>query len=230
MLAWFRYRQLEDKVKFILVVHWILAGGILFYWVFGNISNYNWRLSPLVFTSAAVVMCLMCDLWRNGCVQTRRFVGGAIVVMSAIAVCLPIDMARLPDRTEVLYGEDALLPLLEKIGAQYGYCDDFWFSNSITVLTNGRIKLRQVSPCRSGGWEPRKYQSADHWYAPCPNRGKTVFVCRKSVSMWAPKERLVSRHTCRQFNSWLQHCYGIHKIEDFVVFVYDGDFPQKLLR
>ena len=229
-LAWFRYRLLDDRAKFILIVHWVLAGGILFYWVFGNISNYNWRLSPLIFTSSAVVMCLICDLWRDGRVLLRRFAGGGMIAMSAIAVYLPVAMVRLPDRTDVLYGEDALLPLLEKIGAPYGYCDDFWFSNSITVLTNGRIKLRQVRPCRSGGWEPHKYQSADHWYAPCPQRDKTVFVCRKSVAMWAPKENLIARYTCRQYNFWLQHSYGVHKIEDFVVFVYDGDFPQKLLR
>ncbi len=223
VLAWFRYGNFRKRERMLLIAHWILAGGVLFFWLFGKVSNYNWRISPLVVTSAAVAAVFVTDLWRNGCVQQRRFAAMSAFAALAFAAYLAFAMVRLRDKSDTWYGEGTLMPLLEETGASYGYCDDFWFSNSITVLSNGRIKLRQVKPRKDGGWEPHRYQSADHWYEPCPGRGKTVLVCRKSREHLAPKERMVSRYECRQYNFWYK------RTDDFVVFVYDGDFPEKLL-
>ena len=48
VLAWFRYGNFRKRERMLLIAHWILAGGVLFFWLFGKVSNYNWRISPLV--------------------------------------------------------------------------------------------------------------------------------------------------------------------------------------
>ena len=223
-LAWLKYRDFNDRARLVLVVHWILAGGILFYWVFGNISNSNWRLSPLIFTGSAICACMVRSFWRSRDVSLRRLAVAATIGAVLFAAHLPAAMTCKKADVSAWFGKKSLLSILESTGADYGYCSNFWFSNAITVLTNGRIKMREIIPSKSGGWQRRQYQSADHWYAPDPNRRKTVFVCYKNQEKLAPKGKILARRSCRQWD------FRNNVMIDFLVFVYAGDFPCDLLK
>ena len=221
-LAWLRYGDFSDKARFVLIFHWVLASGILFYWVFGNISNSNWRLSPLIFTGFAICAYMVRGFWRSQSVQSRRIAVVAMVGAISFSAHLPVVMTCKTADTSVWFGKKSLLSMIEATGADYGYCSNFWFSNAITVLTNGRIKMREIIPLKSGGWQRRQYQSADHWYAPDSKRKKTVFVCYKQQEKLAPKGKILARRSCRQWDS------RNNVMIDFRIFVYDGDFPQNL--
>ena len=221
-LACLKYKAFDNRAQILLITHWLLAAGILFYWQFGSISNSNWRLSPLIVTGAAVSICLMEALRKDRMVQLRRIAAMTTAAAVLYSAYLPLSMALKRENTDIWFGEGTLIPTLEKLGVTYGYCCDFWFSNSTTVLTGGKIKLREVNPAKSTGWKRKQYQSADHWYIPRPGCDKTALVCYKHQERLAPRERLIARHTCRQRN------LRLGSTVDFVVLVYDGDFPQAL--
>ena len=224
LCALFRLHAFSRNERIFIFAHFVLAGATLFFWIFGNISDANWRLCPLLVSSMAVTAVLIRN-WIAGETPRLRRLGflaaAGFAVASIASASLAIRNAH--DVDETWYAPDSLLTILEREGVEYGYCANFWLSNAITILSNERIPLRAVLLTKKG-WAQRKFQTDDKWYDPRPERSRTAFVCSPDLSHLVPTNRLITRLNCRQADL-RNHTYV--KLD---VFVYDGDFPDPIIH
>jgi hypothetical protein len=217
VVALWRIRRFGPRERVLVVAHWILAAEILFYWVFGNISNANWRLCPVVLSGAAVSVCLVRNAIVRGFVPERRFAVCAGLFLAGFGVLSLYQTCRLPAHPEIWKGDGTLIPTLEAIGVRDGYCSDYWYANAITAVSDGRFRIREVRADSKGNWNPRLHNADERWYEPDPERTQTVFVCHPSEESRAPTRGLVGRHLCSQLTGRLG------RSEPLVVLVYEGD-------
>ena len=216
--ALFRIRSFSRRERMFVIAHWILSMEVLFYWVFGNISNANWRLSPLLLSSAAVTACLVRNLVADRAVPVRRFGVCAAVFLSGFVLLSSAQVFALPCEPETWHGRKTLLSVLEALGIRDGYSSDYWYANVVTAVSNDRFRIREVRFDESRGeWAPRLFNSDSRWYDPDPERKRTVFVCHPREASKVPKEGLVAHYRCHQKTGRLG------RAENLVVFVYDGD-------
>lgn len=215
VLALFRIRSFSPRERMLVAGHWILAAEILFFWTFGSISDANWRLSPLVLSSAAVTTCLLRRLFSDGTVFLRRAATAVSLFLFAVCFLTHLQTSLLPCDWHVWRGRGTLVPLLESIGVRDGYCTDFWFSNVVTVLTDDRCRIREVIR-RDNTWQGRRYNTDDRWFELDPERTKTVFVCLPNEEPLAPSG-FAERFECEQFD------IRNERYAKLVVRVYDGD-------
>jgi len=216
VFALWRIRSFSPRERMLVAGHWILASGILFFWTFGNISDANWRLSPLVLSSAAVTVCYAKKLLVDGMVFLRRLAGAMVIFLIAICVLMNLRTVLLPGNQEIWNRPGALIPVLETIGVKDGYCTDFWFSNVTTVLTGERFRIREVIR-KDDFWQGRRFNTDDRWFESDPERSRTVFICFPNEEPLAPKGGLVSRAECLQIDT------RNDRFAKLVVRVYDGD-------
>lgn len=217
VLGLVRIRMFSQREKMLLAGHWILAAEVLFYWTFGTVSDANWRLCPVVLSATAATACVIRNLLCAENVFGRRM---AVVAAASVAiVCLMVNLrtVRLSGDRSAWRTPGSLLPLLESTGIADGYCTDYWFANAITVLSGNRFRLREVERAGKGKWKGRPYLTDDRWFEPDPTKTKTVFVCRLDEEYRAPKQGLVSRAECRQFDT------RNGRLAELVVLAYDGD-------
>ena len=215
VFALFRIRSFSPREKLLVAGHWILASAILFFWTFGSISNANWRLSPLVLSSAAVTACLLRRLFLDGTVFLRRTAAAASLFLLAVCFLTHLQTSLLPCDWHVWRGRGTLVPLLGSIGVRDGYCTDYWFSNVVTVLTDDHCRIREVVR-RNGSWQGRRYNTDDRWFEPDLERTRTVFVCLPEEERLAPAG-FAERFECEQFD------VRNERYVKLVVRVYDGD-------
>lgn len=218
VVALFRIRSFSRRERLFVVAHWILAAEILFYWVFGNISNANWRLSPLVLSSAAVAACLVRDLVVRGAVPMRRFGVCAALFLAGFVLVSSVQVGTLPCERETWRGRKTLLSVLEALGIRDGYCSEYWYANVVTAVSGNRFRLREVRFDGSRGeWTPRLFNSDSRWYEPDPERKRTVFVCHPNEEERAPTNGLRGRFPC------IQKTGRLGRPEHLIVLVYNGD-------
>lgn len=215
VFALLRIRTFSPREKMLVAGHWILAAEVLFFWTFGSISNANWRLSPLVLSSAAVTACLLRRLYSDGTVFLRRAAAAVSLFLFAVCFLTHLQTSFLPCNWHVWRGRGTLVPLLESIGVRDGYCTDFWFSNVVTVLSGDHCRIREVVR-RNGSWQGRRYNTDDRWFEPDPERARTVFVCLPEEERLAPAG-FAERFECEQFD------VRNERYARLLVFVYDGD-------
>jgi hypothetical protein len=216
--ALFRIRSFSCRERLLVAAHWILAAEILFYWAFGNISNANWRLSPLVLSSSAVAACLVRDLVVRGTVPMRRFGVGAALFLAGFVLVSSVKVCTLSCEWETWRGRKTLLSVLAALDIRDGYCSDYWYANSATAVSGNRFRLREVRFDGSRGeWAPRLFNSDSRWYEPDPERTRTVFVCHPHEEGHAPDVGLRGRYVC------FQKTGRLGRSEELVVRVYDGD-------
>ena len=216
VFALFRIRSFSPRERMLVAGHWILAAAVLFFWTFGNISDANWRLSPLVLSSAAVTVCYAKALLSVEQAFLRRTALAMVVFLLAIGFLSNLQTSMLPCNRDIWYGRGSLIPVLESIGIRDGYCTDFWFSNATTVLSGERFRIREVVR-KDESWQGRRFNTDDRWFEPGPARTRTVFVCFPNEEPLAPKEGLVSRAECLQIDT------RNDRYAKLVVLVYDGD-------
>ena len=221
VVALVRIRLFPPQERGFVAAHWILTAEILFLWFFGNISDGNWRLCPMALSATIVTACLIRHIAKDSKVFSRRVGICLALFLSCACMLTQIRTMTLPYGKEVWYGSGTLISLLEEIGAEDGYCTDYWFSNAITVLTKTRIRIRQVERRDSEGWRARPYLTDSLWFEPNSCKTRTVFICHPQEERFAPTERLISRFKCVQ-QDVRNDCYT-----KFVVLVYDGDCMAK---
>ena len=225
--ALFRIRTFSRRERLFVAAHWILAAEILFYWAFGNISNANWRLCPLVLSSAAVTACLVRDLVARGTVPIRRFGVCAALFLAGFVLVSSVQVCILPCEWETWRGRKTLLSVLEALGIRDGYCSDYWYANVVTAVSGNRFRLREVQFDDSRDeWSPRLFNSDSRWYEPDPERARTVFVCHPSQEPSAPVKGRIAHYRCSQKTGRLGWS------QPLIVIVYEGDcmspFPEPI--
>lgn len=158
----FFWKKLERGEKLLLVAHFTVCATMLFAFVFGLLSNAEWRLSPMLFTSVLSTVCVAQRL--SVLPFLKRF--GLLVV----AFCVVISglgfysiLSLKPDYAPNGSAAD-LADYLEKRGCTYGYAS-FWEANAITVLSDEAVQCRAIDIEETvGSISPAYYQSENSWY------------------------------------------------------------------
>lgn len=217
ILALFRIRWLSFREQLLVAAHWVLSAEILFFWIFGTVSDANWRLSPVVLSSTATTACMIRNAFTNNGLFAKRTAFWATSFVVSVCVLIHLQTALLPQNRTIWREPETLVPMLETIGVADGYCTDYWFANVVTTISGNRFRLREVEPDGKGGWRGRPYLTDDRWFEPDPERKRTVFVCYPNEEPLAPKEGLVERTECWQIDT------RNDRYAKLVVLVYDGD-------
>lgn len=221
ILALFRIRWLSFREQLLVAAHWVLSAEILFFWIFGTVSDANWRLSPVVLSSTATTACMIRNAFTNNGLFAKRTAFWATSFVVSVCVLIHLQTALLPQNRTIWREPETLVPMLETIGVADGYCTDYWFANVVTTISGNRFRLREVEPDGKGGWRGRPYLTDDRWFEPDPERKRTVFVCYPNEEPFAPKEELTDRSECWQIDT------RNDRFAKLVVLVYDGDCLAK---
>ncbi len=179
VLPFFSFAVLKDTesrlTRIVILYHWMLCAAILFFFVFGMISDVSWRLMPLYLSCLIVDWLTM--LWLLKGKGYLRPVGTVSLCLTVMFAGLTaVSVTRKPADLSVWYGSDSIYNLLEKNGLTHGYSTDFWYTNSITVLSDSRINVLGIT-ATDDGFEPADFMNKGSWYKEVPTEGKTFLIC-----------------------------------------------------
>ncbi len=229
IVALFFYKKLrKSETKIALLAHTALFAAIMFIFVFGNISGVNWRLVPLVATSAISTLCIINEFlcYRKEMAKEKdsqksasrlpvRTVAIMLVILCVFSLFNFVDIVRMPAD----YGQNNIHHLLarklEDNGLEYGYAT-FWNSQAITLLSDSKVKCREILATSEDGAKTDYYQSSFDWYEPQENVN-TYFV------LLSDKEysRVFTNSTWRKWEAE-QLKEKITDIPGYTIFVFDG--------
>lgn len=138
----FIYNKYSKNEKLFLIFHWLLTGFILYAFVFGNLSNVNWRLTPIIPSAIIVNITVWKYLWRS--INLRRvavILSFFVVLASGITgyqiLSMPWDYGMDNDHHKAI-------EMLERHNLDYGYAT-YWNANILTLLSDGKVKVRDIN-------------------------------------------------------------------------------------
>ncbi len=151
-------------LKIFIWIHWFSTVIILLGFICGLLSSAYWRLIPVIGT--ATVTSILFIEW----VITAKKITVAVKRMSVVGTVMAvlvsiINLSSVAEIPSDNYKDNVLFTLastLEKENLTYGYAT-FWNANSITVISDSKVKVRDVT-VDDGGITPRFYQSSSKWY------------------------------------------------------------------
>ena len=225
----FRYfKKLEnDTAQIFILSYWIMLCIILFFFIFGNISDSGRRLIPVYFS------CLIVDaivIYEGICNARVPFTTkGLLAGIASLAVFTGLlngaSVIRKPIDLSQWYGQDTILKTLMDHGLAYGYCTNFGYANSITVLTDENIKSRWIFLQGGTLVNPRGIGSKS-WYDGS-HQGRTFIVCSEAEYYGQPEleEGLTEVLRASQYSPSFGDYAG------YFILVYDEDpLPRLMVR
>lgn len=155
------YRHIKDKyTKILLFSHLLITSFILFGYIFGNLSNAHWRMTPMV--GSGVLVTVACIRFLVGQRKASMRVGVLFCALMVLFSALNFNIIR---KKPVDYGQDGkyyvLARRLEDEGLEYGYAT-FWNAQVVTLLSDSKVKTRSVAVTDT--ITPDYYQSQYSWY------------------------------------------------------------------
>lgn len=172
----FMYKKFEGtSYRIMILVHHFITILILLGWVFGKLSNANWRLSPMIATSA--ILCVMFIQWILKYADYKRM--AAIIVIPVICMSLTVtkDIFIMEKQTPTNAGLNVLAKYLEENDFEYGYAT-FWYANIITLISNSNVKVRVIN--LEEGYNKRYYQTNKNWYEKADGYDKYFVILSQS--------------------------------------------------
>jgi len=186
------YKKIESRgVRIMLWADLVVFAAVMFGFICGKLSGANWRLTPIVATSAAVSFMGIWSLVRTGLDKlpvrssdstedtpenreavTEQVKGGRVSVrvgacLLAASLLFPVSAFREIKKMPADYGRDnynhELAAFLEEKGLEYGYAS-FWYCQTITILSDSKVKCREILADKSRGVYTDYYQSSKLWY------------------------------------------------------------------
>ncbi|MCR5599618.1 MAG: hypothetical protein K6G33_02600 [Ruminococcus sp.] len=158
-------------------IHWAVTAVVLMGYICGILATADWRLTPMIGTS--IILSILFVFWAVTGNESVARISTLLVVPIFIAGYLNcVTIMKMPKDGYKTNNQYILVDFLEKQGVEYGY-STFWNANSITLLTDGRIKIRDVS-VEADGIHHRRYQSADRWYKDSPERKEYFLLLSES--------------------------------------------------
>ena len=91
-----------------------------------------------------------------------------------------VSVMRKPADLSIWYGNDSIYHVLETNGLTHGYSRNYWYTNSITVLSESRINVLGVNVTEDG-FEMAVHQNKGAWYKEIPTDEKTFLICKEHV-------------------------------------------------
>ena len=210
IISLFMYKKINSRgARLVLLSHFVLSALIMYAYLFGLLSSANWRLTPMLGSSAiASVVCAIELIVPKGIEISKRFGILAMCFLVLAPSVSAVEIAKMPAD----YGRDnnlhMLAEALEENGLKYGYAE-FWLSQAITLLSDSKVKVRNID-IYSDGIEKYEYQSQYTW-----------FDDQEGVSEYF---LLVSDYHNSVLSEWLAGQTGITKtipLSGYTVYVFD---------
>lgn len=162
IVALFLFKKLNRGERLVVISHFVVSATMLFAFVFGLLSNAAWRLSPMIFTSLLVTVCLVHRL--SVLPFFKRFGLIVLVLCVLIAGLGYFELLKLKPNDYDTGSSADLAQFLEDRGCTYGY-STFWNANAITVLSGEKVKCRNVEIDETTGYLSADYYQSEHsWY------------------------------------------------------------------
>ena len=135
-------------------------------------------------------------------------------------------MVSFPADLSVWYGNDTIYNVLVTHGLTHGYSTNFWYVNSITVLSESRINVLPVN-ITDDGFTIDNALARGAWYREAPTEQRTFLIC------W-------ERELLRQY-PWLedeavelyratQYTPAYHQSHGYFILVYDHDIIAEQIQ
>ena len=171
--SFFMLKDTKSRLpRIVICYHWILCALVLFVFIFGTISDYGARrLIPLWFSCLIVDWLTM--VWMlKGRGYLRTIAMASVCLTMMFAGLTAVSVTRKPADLSFWYGNDAVYNILETRGLTHGYSTNFWYTNSITLLSESRINVLGVDVTEDG------FKFSDgKWHDEVPFEGETFLVC-----------------------------------------------------
>ncbi len=179
VLPFFSFGMLKERksrlTRIVILYHWFLCAAVLFFFVFGMISDVSWRLMPLYLSCLIVDWLTMLRLLkRKGYLRPVGTV--SLCLLALFAGLTAVSVTRKPADLSVWYGDDCIYQILEKNGLTHGYSTDFWYTNSITVLSDSRINVLGITAA-DDGFKTADFMNKGSWYKETPTEEETFLIC-----------------------------------------------------
>ena len=152
----------EPGIRLLVYAHVSMAAVLVFAYVFGNISNVNWRLSPLVFTAALCAAALVRIWFRDP--KTRRFAALVLLPVVLYGLAATAQIVTTPPNARESNRFYQLGQFLEDAGLERGYAT-FWNASPVTFQTDAKVRIAPIV-MENGIPKPYRYQSHRSWYEP----------------------------------------------------------------
>ena len=220
-------------VRLMVWAHFVLTAVVIFGYICGELSAANWRLMPIIGSSAMLTVCALRDLVSDlGLFEVKENCGAAVVLSRIGALVLAVVILSslvFADEVKALdpeYGRDntnhRLAEFLVEEGLEYGYAT-FWYSQAITLLSDSEVRVRNMDVDDRKGVIGRHYQSSLNWYNDQPGVDE-YFVILSSTEYR-------SVFTTKSWQQWMDECYLRHyespnDAEGFQIYV----FSENILR
>ncbi|MBQ6503505.1 MAG: hypothetical protein IJI57_06280 [Flexilinea sp.] len=222
---WKNLKRREERL-FIFTV-WGMFAAFLFFFVFGKISDVDWRLTPLVFAAELLVLVLL-----NGTSDDfpERTLSGGLTLLCALLLVLNafsngLSVLRIPYDKKIWFAEDGLLETLKAHDLDYGYITSYWLSNSVTVLSDDTIRPRPVA-IDDGHLYLNLFNSDLEWYADQPERDRWFLaLTEEEFDPEMPEAREASEiYTCTQEDT------RNSRTNTYLILVHDHNIMQEEFR
>ncbi len=175
------WKRLPREKRWLVAIYYTVCAVVLFAFVFGTLSDSNWRLSPLLLISSLLSFDFLCDKlkMRHSETDKKTAAVGAetfparrlAVICLAVIICFSLVTCAIIVKMPHDYGMDndlwQLAGIIEDHGLEYGYAT-FWTSQSLTIICGCKPRVVNVVINQSSGCTPGKYQSNDEWYEKQP--------------------------------------------------------------
>ena len=159
----FTYRKTEKRsVKIVTIAHFTLCAMIMYAYIFGMLATANWRLVPLLASSVITSVVALCELWQRGQNVGRRIAACFLALLLAFSSVSAVTIAKMPKDYGRLNNLHTLAGILEAYKLDEGYAT-FWNSQAITLLSDNKVKVRNIEVYSSGPKEAF-YQGQFDWY------------------------------------------------------------------
>ena len=206
------YNKLTSRgVRTVLISHFVLSALIMYAYVFGLLASAAWRLTPMLGSAAITSAVCAIELIRPCGIEIPKRVGLLALCVLLMAPCLSFGtMAKMPAD----YGRDnhlhTLANALEEHELEYGYAD-FWLAQSITLLSDSRVKVRNVT-IEIEEVTPYVYQSQYTWFDDQPDVEEYFLI--------------VTNYQARNLGMWLDERTDLVRtipLEDYTIYVFDNN-------
>ena len=202
VLSFSRWKSLKNREPRLFVfTAWGMFAAFLFFFVFGKISDVDWRLTPLLFSCEILVLILFNRIVSE---TPERTISGGLALLCGLMLIVNafsngLSVLRISYDKKIWFAEDGLLETLKEHDLDYGYITSYWLSNSITVLTDDTIRPRAVA-IDDGHLYLNLFNSDLEWYRDQPERKRWFLALAESeYDPEMPEAREASEmYTCFQ--------------------------------
>ena len=154
-------------------MHWAVTAVNIMGYVFGVLSAADWRIIPMIGSSLIVSILFLCwAISKKADVARLAVVLFVPIFLTGIVHCN--DVRKIKKDEYKKNAQFQIAEFLEDQGVTKGYAT-FWNANSVTLITNNKVKVFDVDVNENGVFM-RPYQSSKRWYMDDPDQSEYFLI------------------------------------------------------